>query len=258
MKIHNLKKIFLFLVFITFHFDKSFAQEGWQVNASANGGIGFVAPQNHYGNDFYELDYKLKPSFGGHAYIGYGWNDIISTQLLIGYQKYSQGYKGDFSPGLGAPQQHHEKSIQLDYVQVGALVKFATSFQDAYVYDSKAQLVVSTGFVYGQLLKSNVEYIANDVIMPYPSKLIPYTDPNYPYAPVSDSKKLYQPWTLNFVLNAGVDIFLTEQLALTALINGQASILDINAKEYRQHDAYKASRVLNGGLQLGLTYYINR
>lgn len=253
-----MKYFFIVLVFITISILPAQSQEGWQINLSGNGGVGFVAPQNHYGNDYYELDYQLKPSFGAHAYLGYGWNDNISTQLILGYQSFAQGYKGDFRPGLGAPPQFHTKNIDLDYAQVGALVKFATSFKDAYVYDSKVQLIVSTGFIYGHLLKAAVEYIANDVKMPYPSKLIPYTDPNYPYTPVSQSKDLYRPWTLNFVLNAGTDIFLTEQFALTALIHGQASILDINAKDYRKHDGYKASRVLTGGLQLGLTYYINR
>lgn len=258
MKFHSIRKIFLIFVFITIYLDKSFAQEGVQLSVYGMGGVGVIAPQNHYDNSFYELDYKLKMTFGGIASVGYGFDDMFSVHALVGYQKIQNGYKGEFRPGLGAPPQSHQKDIQLDYLQIGVIGKMATSFKDSYVYDTRAQLIVGAGFLMGILMNADLKYTANGELVPYPSKLIPYADPNYQYEPNNDPKSFFTGWNLQFVLQVGTDIFLSDKFALTPLIQGQASILDINAKNYRKHDGYKASRTLYGGLNLGFTYYLNR
>lgn len=254
----NLFKLILTFFFAFTFSNCSIAQEGFQISIGGSGGVGVVAPQNHYDNPYYELDYKLKLSYGAHGKVGYGFNELFATNILVGYQQFQNGYKGNFDPGLGAPSQSHQKDVKLSYLQLGVLAKITSSFNDDYVYDKKAQLVVSTGFVFSKLLSADVKYVANDKEIAYPSKLIPYSDLNYPYQPISDDKKLFTPWNLKFLLNLGVDVFITESLALNASIQGQASILDINSKSYRVHDEYKASRILYGGLQLEMTYYFNR
>ncbi len=237
---------------------KSYAQEGMQLSGNAIVGIGMISPQNHYDNPYYELDYKYRIGYGANVKVGYGFTDIISLVFIGGYQNFHQKYTGQFNPGFGAPTQNHEKDVKLNYVDMGLLAKFATSFQGAYVYDVKAQLVVSTGFLVRKMIAADVQYLTNGTEVSYPQLLYPYTNPAYPYTPVSDSKDLYTKWGLSYVINVGADIFLTNNLAFTPAIEGQLALLDINAKNYRHHNEYKSSRTLFGGLTLGMTYYFSR
>lgn len=234
------------------------AQDGLQISVHGIGGLGLVSPQNHYDNSFYELDYNFKIGYGGQLNVGYGVNSNLAVLLTTGYQTFHQQYKGDFRPGLGAPPQSHLKDINLDYINLGVLAKYTTTFKDSYVYGSKAQFVVMGGLIAGKLIDAKVSYNANGEDMPYPSKLIPYSANGYPYAPIDNDKDLFTQWSLSFVLNIGADIFITPQLAFSPSFQGQISILDINNKNFRVHDAYKASRTMFGGLNLGLTYYFNR
>lgn len=254
MKLRHLVFILIFQLFAT----SIHAQEGIHLSAQGIGGLSLVSPQNHYDNSFYELDYKYKMGFGGQFNIGYGFDPHFALVLATGFQSYHQEYKGDFSPGLGAPPQSHMKDIKLNYLNIGLLAKYSNTFQDAYVYDVKAQLVIKGGLMMSKLIGAEVTYNANGVDIPYPSKLIPYTAIDYPYAPVTEDKDLFTDWTLSFVLNLGTDIFLSPKIAISPSIQTQISLLDINNKNYRKHDAYKASRTIFGGLNLGFTYYLNR
>ena len=240
------------------------AQEGLQISANGIVGLGLISPQNHYDNSQYELEYKYKICYGGQVNVGYGFNSNLAVGLTTGYQTFHQQYKGDFRPGYNAGDQSHLKDINLDYINLGVTAKYTTSFKDDYVYDTKAQLVVMAGFTANKLINAKVSYVANGKDMSYPSKLPPYDFPDkdpkveYPYAPVTNDKDLYTKWALSFVLNVGTDIFITPQLAISPSAQVQISLLDINNKNYRVHDAYKASRTLFGGLNLGITYYISR
>lgn len=254
----NSKWILVVVIFLQSLFFNLYAQEGLQLSGNVMTGIGMVSPQNHFDNPYYELDYKYKIGYGANVKLGYGFTDIISLIFTGGYHHFSQKYVGEFRPGFGAPPQNHEKNVKLDYIDMGLLAKFATSFQGAYVYDVKAQLVVSTGFLVRKLVGADVKYVANDVEVGYPQLLYPYTNPVYPYTPVTDDKNLFTKWSLAYIINVGADIFLTDKLAFTPAIEGQIAILDINSKNYRHHNEYKASRTLFGGLSVGLTYYINR
>lgn len=263
MKFIHLRYIALIITFQLF-MQILHAQEGLQISTSGIGGLGLVSPQNHYDNSFYELEYKYKIGYGGQLNVGYGLKSNVAVILTTGYQTYHQQYKGDFSPGLGAPNQSHIKDINLDYINMGLLAKYTMTFQDDYVYDVKAQLVVMGGLVASKLINADVSYKANGVEMLYPSKLPPYDFPDripkveYPYAPVTNDKELFTKWALSFVLNIGTDVFITPKLAFSPSIQGQIAILDINNKNYRVHDNYKSSRILFGGLNLGFTYYFRR
>ena len=257
MKFLQLRDIVFIIVFQLF-VSTLHALEGMQISAHGIGGIGLVSPQNHYDNSFYELDYKYKIGIGGQFNVGYGFTHRVSAILATGFQNYHQQYTGEFSPGLGAPNQSHLKDINLGYLNIGLLAKYATTFQDAYVYGSKAQLVLMGGIMASNLISAKVSYKANGEEVAYPSKLIPYTSEEYPYEPFTKGKDLYTKWALSFVLNIGADVFLSDKIAISPSIQTQISLLDINNKNYRVHETYKASRTIFGGLNLGITYYINR
>lgn len=263
MKFLTLRYI-AFIVITQLFITNLHAQEGLQISANGIVGLGLISPQNHYDNAQYELEYKYKIGYGGQVNVGYGLSSNLAIVLNTGYQTFHQQYKGEFSPGLGAPPQSHLKDINLDYINLGVMAKYATTFKDDYVYDTKAQLVVMAGFTASKLINAKVSYVANGKDMSYPSKLPPYDFPDrvppveYPYSSVTNDKDLYTKWALSFVLNVGTDIFITPKLAISPSAQAQISLLDINNKNFRVHDAYKSSRTLFGGLNLGITYYISR
>lgn len=236
----------------------SIAQEGLQLHLSSSLGLSYMAPQNHYDNDHYHLSYKNKLSYNIETEVGYGFNKTGALLVGIGYQKFNNSYQGEFNPGLGVLTQYHKKNISLDYLSLNLVARFANSFSDAYVYDNKVQFFVATGFAANFLLNAATTYYSNDEEVSYPDKLIPYTDTNYLYQPVSDAKQLYTNFNLMFLLEAGIDVFISDKFAFRTSISGRASVLDVNQKDYRKHDKYKASRVYFGGLKLGLSYYISR
>ena len=245
-------------MFVGILYQYGFAQEGLQISINGQGGFGYIAAQNHYGNDHFRLKYKNKFSYGANFNVGYGFNSQVSLLLTGGYQKFEQGYRGEFDPGLGSGHQSHQKDISLDLLNIGLLTKFVLTMQDAYVYDSKMSFFTTVGFTINKLLKAQLEYQVNNADVAYPAKLPPYTDPNYKYSPVSNAKDLYNNIGLSFVANVGFDFFVSEKLALSPSVQGQISVIDINKKEYRQHEGYRASRVLLAGLNVGLTYYLSR
>lgn len=237
------------------------AQGGLQLFLGPSIGIGLVSPQNHYGNEHYELDYKFSPAFGGNLNIGYGFNDMISLQLLVGYQQFNQKYADKFRPGLGDLPQSHRKTVNQSYIEFGLLVKVARLLGDSYVYDRGVQLFAELGLVAGKLIKANLHYYVHkdgleEVEIPYPGNISPYTAS--PYTAISKDKDLFTPWALIFNLNLGMDVFVGEKLAFSPSILGQLSLTDTNAKTYRKHDNYKSSRLFFGGINIGVTYFISR
>ena len=256
------RNVYLLYSFIVLFFINSTsetkAQEGFQLRLSSAAGLSYMAPQNHYDNDHYHLSYKNKLSYSVDAELGYGFNKMGALLVGVSFQKAQNGYKGEFNPGLGVLTQVHEKDISLNYIGVGVLARISNSFSDAYVYDNKVQFFLTTGFLANVLLSASTDYYSNDIKVGYPSKLIPYTDTDYVYQPVSNPIQLYTNFNLMFVLEAGMDVFISDKFAFTPSIIGRASVLDINQKDYRKHDDYKASRVYFGGIKLGFGYYFSR
>lgn len=243
---------------LTLSIQNIWAQSGFQISLNGTGGIGYVAPQNHYGNSHYHLKFKTKFNYGANLYAGYNFNDMVALLVNVSYLETKAAYKGDFRPGLGAPPQSHSKDISLKYLSFGPLVKISNSFQDSYVYGTGVKFFLITGLEISKLLDANLNYLANDEKVAYPTKLIPYTDLNYLYTAVSDSKDLFKDWGLFFVLSAGMDVFISDQFAFSPALYGKLSVLDINHKNFSKHEGYKVSRNYFGGLSLGFTYYINR
>ncbi len=246
------------VLFISLPCVYAFSQNGLQFYVGAKGGIGYVAPQNHYDNNHYHLNYNTRFNYGANVQIGHGFNEMSGLLADVSYYKVNVSYKGEFDPGFGAGHQSHNKDITLDYISYGLLAKVAASFQDSYVYDTKIQFYLKTGIALNQLLKAKVNYIANGNKVLYPTKLIPYEQDDYPYQPVENSKSLFQNMGLVLILEGGIEAFITDKLAFTSALSGQLTVLDINHKDFRKHKNYKASRAYFGGLSIGLVLYLNR
>lgn len=237
----------------------SFAQSGWNIQAGGGGGVSVIAAQNDFGNDFYELDYKTSLGYTANIGAGYNFKRNIGLFLEGGITNVNQDYKGKFSPGLGfVGKGEHTKDVSLMYYNIGIHSKFTISFVDDYVYDSKLQGFAMVGFQANMLGKASLTYMLDGNEEPYPSKIRPYVDENYPYSPVTNDKDLFTKATMSFSMQLGLDWFIADKIALSPSIIGQASLFDINNKNFRNETNYKKSRYFFGGLHLGIGYYFNR
>ncbi|MCO5248965.1 MAG: hypothetical protein M9887_08460 [Chitinophagales bacterium] len=251
-------KLFAVLFFLSLYAN---AQQGFQMFVGPAIGLGIISPQNHYGNEHYELDYKFSPAFGGGINIGYGFKKLVSLHLSTTYQQFNQKYADKFSPGFGDLNQSHRKTVNQSYAEIGLMVKITQLLGDSYIYDRGVQIFATTGFVLGRLLSANLHYYVKkdgmeEVEIPYPGNISPYT--SSPYQPTTNDKELFTNWILLWNLNLGMDVFLNEKLTFTPSILGQVGLTDINAKKYRVHTPYKSSRVFFGGINLGMTVFFNR
>jgi opacity protein-like surface antigen len=237
----------------------SFAQRGWQVQVGAGGGLTYIAAQNHYDNGNYQLNFNSTIGYSGIIGVGYGFNSNMGLILEGGMLQINQKWENKFRPGLGfVGEGIHKKEANLTYFNIAPQMRFATNFVDDYVMDAKLQGYIQTGFQLSFLGAAQMEYDLDGNIEPYPSKLRPYNATDYPYSPVSNDKDLFTNLALAFTLQIGLEYFVADKFSINLGLRGQASMTDINAKAYREHDEYKASRYFFGGLYLGLGYYINR
>lgn len=249
----------LFLLILLLLAKNVHAQRGLMIQTGAAGGLSFIAAQNHYDNSNYQLNYQNTPGFSGSFGVGYGFRPDLGIMVEAGYQRIRQDYTNQFSPGLGFQGPGvHNKAMDLSYYQLGLYGRFSMSFVDDYVYDAKLQGYIAAGFQLGWLGQAKMDYVLDGNVEPYPSKIRPYVDEDYPYAPVANDKDLFTPLAIAFALHVGLDWFIVDKLAISPSLRANASLTDINAKAYRKHEDYKASRYFFGGFFLGVSYYFNR
>lgn len=236
------------------------AQKGLQLHLGGTGGLTFIAAQNTYDNNFYELDYKNTLGYSTGVTVGYGFKrSIASFQAEGGITSIRQNYTGAFRPGLGfTGKGEHEKKVDLQYYHIGFYTRLATAFKDDFVYDTKVQGHILTGIQMAFLGNANVDYYLDGNLEPYPSKIRPYQDESYPYTPVENDKDLFRTFAMTYVLQIGLDLFITDKLAVSPAIRGHVSMWDINKKEYSNHEQYKTSRFFIGGMYLGVAYFFGR
>jgi hypothetical protein len=238
------------------------AQRGFNFQAGAMGGLSFISPQNHYDNPTFELDYVNSIGFSGQAAIGYGFKRSFGLMAEVGYQQINQKYDGQFSPGFDLPNnQKHNKEVNLSYITTSFLVRYTPNLADDYVLDTKVQMHLVSGLQIGLLSGAKAEYTVDGNKVDFPVNFNPFVNTDFAYEgyPIeTDAKAYFTKTNLSFVLQFGMDWFITEKLSLSPALRGHVSLLDINNKDYRIHDTYKASRVFYGGLYIGMCYFFSR
>lgn len=252
-------------IFSTFLFLVAFsasAQRGFNFQAGAMGGLSFISPQNHYDNPTFELDYENSIGYSGQAAIGYGFKKSFGLMAEVGYQQINQKYSGQFSPGFTLPNnQQHKKEVNLSYITTSFLVRYTPNLADDYVLDNKVQMHFITGFQIGLLSGAKASYSVDGNKVDFPVNFNPFVNTDFAYEgyPIqTDAKAYFTKINLSYVLQVGMDWFITDKLALSPGIRGHVSLMDVNNKDYRIHDTYKASRVFYGGLYLGMSYFFSR
>lgn len=243
----------------------TFAQRGLNLQGGVMGGLSFISPQNHYDNPTFELDYVNTLGYNGSFSVGYGFRrSPLGLQAEVAYTAINQNYKGTFSPGYNLPNnQVHEKEVKLNYISTTIFMRYAPKLGGTYVIDKKVQLHVLLGIQLSVLAAAKGAYSINGTVKKFPEEFNfnPFVNPDYAYqnyAPVTKETDYYSRINSSLVLQAGIDWFVSDKFCISPAIRGQVSFNDINAKPYRIHDDYKASRAFLGGLYIGVGYFFSR
>jgi hypothetical protein len=231
------------------------AQYGMMVGARMAVGASYYTPQNNYGLFNRELDYKFNPGYNAGMRFGFGINKFHALLGEFNYNKQGQQYHDQFSTGRNKPKETIDKDIDLNYMGGAIMYRFSplTKNQKTKKYkDIKGRLYLMGGVGINKLLSADVVYFRNEVVdNAYP------TNATYGYAGVTEDKDLFMPIDVNLLAEVGGEIFVnkTKNFAIEPAFRMQFGLNDQNAKAFRIHDAYNASRNLFFGLQVGFIYF---
>lgn len=245
-----MKKI-LFIIVLLISVNGVSAQEGWYMSFNAQANASYIMNQNSYGAP--ELNYETTIGGGGNIAAGVNFNPELGLQLNGGITKGGQKYKDEFK--LGPKQfERNERDIDLTYLTVGLLFRYSPILpRQQYIDDPKIKMVIAVGPQIDWLAKADVVYkrAMDEVGYPFPQ-------PDLGYKAVGYDKDLYQKLVISGVLSIGIDYLVSEKFFINAALRTEVGFNDINAKAYRKHEGYGASRIFNPGIQFGLGFYFNR
>lgn len=228
------------------------AQEGFYGALTGSVNASYVTPQNTYGVNNAQLDYGFEGGYGGGLRLGYNWHEMYGFGFEAGYVSGGQQYRDRIVLGPGQPRLRHDKLVRLNYVTVTPLFRLSPKLEkNVYKQEQKLKFVMAIGFPIGIMTGANVEYQIAENDVPYPLTISAYD-------PVEDDKKLFEPLSVGLLLDLGFDWYITERFYINPGFRGQLTFTDINAKDYRNHAEYKASRLFMAGLQVSVGYFFVR
>ncbi|MBP6659499.1 MAG: hypothetical protein KA174_02400 [Chitinophagales bacterium] len=267
MKLRHL--FFIGLVILSTNF--VFAQKGGIISVGATPGLSYMLAQNTYflNENAKELDYK--PKFSYHIFVEGGYN-FKEQHGLLGFASYcveGQKYKDDFKwkqyPALIGT---HTKNVDFKYMGFGALYRYSPTLPGQREHirtgDYHWRMKVVVGFEVDVLLKASMDYkidlnnSGNIVNYGYP---IPPALGGYgQYEPntSTDYKSYFKPVQGVGVIRYGFDYVFKNNMFFGVAFEVKVGMNDINAKAYREHPKYKASRNYFFGLNLQVGYTMNK
>ncbi len=267
-----MKRVFFILFCCSFlTVVNSFAQKGFYLGISGNVGASFVANQNTYGvkwdlqgiRDF-QLAYNANAGFGGGLKFGYNFKPQLGVQLDIGYQKGGMSYED-----IDANDIMHRKEISQNYITIRPAIRYTSILKkNYYKQNQKVRIAILFGPQIGILTKGEMKYELtleglpdiDDDILNYPFNdnfPEPYGEPFYIDNSDKD-KDFFNTIDFGFALQFGIDIYPVDWLFISPKINTYLGVVDVNAKEYREHSGYGASKNFSAGFDLSVGFYIGQ
>ncbi len=252
--------LFLFICIVLTGFSfKAFSQN--KIYAGVNGTLAapVIINQNNYGQRELPYEVFLAANFG--VQVGFETSLNSAVQVEINYTGNGQSYAGSYSGGS------LKKDLRLQYLQVPVWYKFNFKKDTAEVRSGSkwyGAAGVFAGFLLGAdmtLSSGNSEtdfysfsFKDNDNINTADlNRLLPQRgNPDY--------KELFNSFDFGVGLALGVDIFLSPKAKLNVELRGLMGIPDINAEEWQlpnRANEYGASRTFNGGLNVGINFFLN-
>jgi hypothetical protein len=245
------------------------AQKGFYLGFAGNATSSLILNQNTYGVKWniqgirnFELAYKATAGYGGAFKFGYNFKDQLGLEWLAGYQDMGMRYE-DTTPNNVI----HRKSIDLDYITIGMAFRYTSIFKkNRYKQEQKVRLAIVAGPLIGILVNAELLYsleaelidiVLDDKDLAYPTEFSLVNEAFYT-AEAENDRDYFSPVEAGLQLQVGIDIYPRPWFYISPVVTGYIGLTDLNAKAYRNHSGYGASRHANVGLNLSMGFYINQ
>ncbi|MBC8172984.1 MAG: PorT family protein [Chitinophagales bacterium] len=256
-----MKKIYLVSLIMCSSFF-AFSQTG--LHAGVNIGLNstWILNQNNYG--YSEMGYELK--FGAYPGLAFGYNitPMHGVQIEMNYAMLGQNYfdrMRDFSLGdtIGKPVKVDTyRYVKLNYLHIPVLYRFQTEKAKK----DKIEFHIMAGPVIGLLLSADQYYESDIADNGTLVKL------EYEYAPeslihdfdstpeVEEPLEYFTKLDIGLQLDAGVDIYITDNIYVTPAIKVYYGFADVNTEPTRNILNYTASHNSFAGIHIGIHYLV--
>lgn len=266
----KLRQIF-FIGLIILSTSVAFAQKGGIISVGATPGLSYMLAQNTYylNENAKELDYK--PKFSYHVFVegGYNFKEQHGVLATVSFCQEGQKYKDDFKwklyPALIGT---HTKNVDFKYMGFGLLYRYSPTLpgqrEHILTGDYHWRMKVVAGFEVDVLMKAGMTYkidkdnSGNIVNYGYPIPAAYGGYGAYEPNPTSDYKSYFKPIQGVGVIRYGFDYVFSNNMFIGVAFETKIGLNDINAKAYRDHPKYNASRNYFFGLNLEVGYAMNK
>jgi hypothetical protein len=227
-----------------------------QIMLGARAGVGFPAiiNQNNYGQS--ELDYVISAKPMGSVFLGYNLENDNEIQLRLAYRSQGQKYKGT------AQTTTYEREIKMNNIELIGIYRldFASPFN---VTD---KLYFMLGPRLNFVLSVDQEFKINDQSTDFLTYVNDRKNPNeaeiLALGAPDDDKEFFTDYDLGLFGGVGYESMIHEQLYWNVEFVGSVGITDINQFRWklpnREKSIYEASYNFIGGINIGVTYYLEK
>ncbi len=217
-----------------------FGQEGLRVGLHGGFTSATIANQNNYG--YTELDYLRTFGGAGGLLVGYNFNENWGGQVELNYAHTGQDYK-DIVRDFG-PLDENDKQIKIDtyrYIDLNYfMLPMMLSFQSTKEKKDVVEFYGAFGPALGFLLSASQSYEADtsytNTVVPLDYSVVPESHiPEFAAtSAVEDAKEYFSGIDFGFQLEAGLNIYATDNIVFTPAVKSYYGLTDINSKPTRE------------------------
>jgi len=239
----------------------AFGQTGFHAGLNAGFNSVWIVNQNIYG--YKELDYIRNFGVVPGVAVGYNFTDNMGVQLELNYAPLGQDYS-DVSSSFSLADDGQGKRIKVEtfrYVDLNYLsIPILFRYQSTRAKKSIISYHLMIGPTIGLLLSAdqtfeadvyqdgNIVTLDNSVILDTVVAQFAQTDA------IEPMEDYFSKLDFGFSADAGVDIYINDNLFVTPAIKVYYGLTDINSKPTREVIGYAASHNFFGGIYVGIHY----
>lgn len=254
--------LFLILSFSAFN---AVAQTGFHAGVNAGFNSVWIVNQNIYG--YKELDYIRTFGVIPGVALGYNFTTTMGVQLELNYAPLGQEYS-DVSSSFSLTDDGQGKRVKvetfryvdLNYFQIPIMFRYQSARAKKQIISYHLMVGPTLGFLLSADQKfeadvyddGNIVTLDNDVILDTAIAQFAQTDA------IEPMEDYFSKIDFGFSADAGVDIYVNENIFITPAIKVYYGLTDINSEPTRNVPGYGASHNFYGGIFVGAHYMFHK
>ncbi len=260
-----MKNRILFIVFTLAALNVG-AQTGFHVGLNAGYNSVWIVNQNMYG--YKELNYTRTFGFIPGIALGYNLNDNMGVQLEFNIAPLGQDYF-DVSSSFSLADDGQGKRLKVEtfryvdlkYLQIPIMYRYQSTRSKKQIISYHFMLGPTVGILLSadQQFEADVLDDGNLVSLNNNGALLDTVVPQFKATTaIEPTKDYFSNIDFGFLADAGVDIYVSDNLYITPAIRAYYGLTDLNSKPTRVFDGYAGSHNFYGGIYVGIHYIFKK